>query len=242
MIKADAFILKGWFPMENVYFRAALLLVVCLIAAVVVAVTVWRQEGVDRKRFAIGAVLCLLVLLAGFIPGVRTYVSSLLSSRVSDGIKGTVLVLAFIVPGVCLGLALVGRKALAEIVLGIVARMRVAVEELRDPELRRRNVCIRRYRHALDILAKPPEGNRARRQRNSLLVAITILHVTDDEIPVLADYLNKLLFEGNANVDHFADFLEEEREMVQGSLVMSGGHLIRLTRLTEQIRRETTHA
>jgi hypothetical protein len=220
--------------MEYVTVKLVLLLVVAVVATVFTFRLAWKNDGVSRKHVVISSALCLLGLL-GLIPGVREKVGTI---RLPDGDSaGYWLVLTVAVSGVLLGMVLAGRTALAVFARDFAARLRLAAAEFRDPALRERNDCVRRYQRAVDMLAKPVSGSPERLSRNRLFAAVTLRGLSDKDVSVLASYLNFFLFEGEGPADRLADFLRAEREMVAADLRAASGHLVRLTRLAQQIHR-----
>lgn len=219
--------------MENPVVRAALLLAVVLAGTAFTFRMLWKMEGISRKHVVISSALCLLGLL-GVIPGIRERVASLPFPEGETG--GYVLIGFVLVSGTLLGLVLTGRRAIAALARGLADRLRIALEEFRNPALRERNRCVRRYQRALDILATPVAGNPHRLRRNRLYVVLTLRDLSDKDTEHLAGFLNVFLFEGTGPVDRLVAFLREERGMVATDLRAAGGHLIRLNQLSDRIR------
>ncbi len=214
--------------------RLLLLLAVAIAATAFTFRFAWKQEVIGRKHATVCAALFLLGALS-LVPGVRERATAI--SWPDDETAGRWLLFSTMGFAVLLGLLLSGKRALRDLAAGTAARLRLAVEEFRDPRLRAMNVCIRRYQRALRILARPVPGRPHRLQRNRLYVAATLRRISDEDIKVLADSLNVSMFGGIASADRLVAFLQEERQMALADLTAASGHLVRLTRLAEQIRR-----
>lgn len=227
--------------MQNIYVSAVLLLAISLFAVGLTFAHARREAGIGRRHFfAIAAALCLLAML-GLVPQVREAVASIRFPAVglSDGALGAMLVSAVVMLGIGLGLVLVGKKRLDIIARDTVERLRIAAEERRDPALRMRNACVRKYQRVLEAVL-PAERNTLKPWRHGEMVSSTLRELTDEEIQALASFLDVLFFDGRGPVGRLADFLKAERSMMRRGTRAAEGHLIRLNRLVRDIQREAT--
>jgi hypothetical protein len=222
--------------MLSLYLKAAGLLVVALIAVLVVGHSARRQKVVHHKYYALFGAASLLCFL-GFVPGVTSFVRGLHMPTSEAG--AWLLTLSVIGVGVCAGMLFAGRQAVGHAVRGTIGRLRLAVEEMRNPGLRRKNECIRSYERAVTLMSTPVEGRPERMRRNRLASALFFAQLDGWQIATIAQHLNLTLLDNTGNRLHLVEFLEKERDLAAQQPLEVSGHAVRLVYLANRLRRES---
>lgn len=156
-------------------------------------------------------------------------------SSYSDETLGTILVIGAVGLMVGCGLVLYGRRRCVQLVRDIVARIKLTFEMRRNPQLRMRFECLRKYETFVES-SRPAFDGRYDGDGSVSLAALFIMRdFTDEEIGVIAEYLNVTLFNGHSDIGRIIEFLEDERRIATNQPLLVCGHVRRLDRLTQRL-------
>jgi hypothetical protein len=220
--------------MDDAHFAVIKIAVAALVAPFLLALMARSLKLEYRTSFGIAGLLSLVAIVCGGVH-YRQFVGLLVSG--ADPLNTWLLRLCVAVTlGVSVGLIIFGRRELRKIGAAVIARARLELDELRDPQLRLRNRAARKYEFALTLLITPSVGRPEYVRRNKLLAITTIRDLTDEEITIIAEHMNMMFFAGEADARQLVIFLEEERQLAATEPLLVNMHLVRLNQLANRLK------
>jgi len=195
--------------------KGVLIAVISLIGAALVTYAAWPH----LRRQKVLLVALAVMSLTGVVLSSVTY-----GSAITSDVRYRVFVGAVVLGALGI-LAYVARTALP-LIGPLRQRIRLYLEERKDPVLRQRREAISLYERSLSLWADAESD--AERRLASVGAVASLYSAGPEGRASLARHLNVRFHAGNADDAVIGAFLEEEARLIEANAAMTGNHIPRL--------------